>query len=107
MDHTLSLVLWVPLFLGEQGHNTQENTANQDNKSTMLLAKNGKMSHGKRSRALNIQCFYIADQIKHGNIKIRHCNADKMTSDCVNKGPQGVKFRKFGNQIVGFDEELE
>ena len=54
VDCALPLALRVSLFLGEQGHNVQENTANQDNKSTILSAKNGKTSSGKRTGALNI-----------------------------------------------------
>ena len=55
VDHTLPLVPWAPLFLGEQGHNVQENVTNKDNKSTMSLDKNGKTSSRKQTGALNIQ----------------------------------------------------
>ena len=80
----------------------------QDDESAMLLAKNGKTSSGKRTRALNIQHFHNVEQIKCGNVEIRCCNADEMTSDCMSKGLQGAKFRKFRNQIMGVDdEELE
>ena len=54
VECTLPLALWVPSFLGEQGHNVEENTMSQDDKSTMSLSKNGKTSSGKRTRAVNI-----------------------------------------------------
>ena len=49
VDHALPLALWAPLFLKEQGYKVKENTVKQDNKSTILLAKNGKTSSGKRT----------------------------------------------------------
>ena len=66
----LPLVLWVPLFLKEQGYEVRENIVKQDNKSTILLAKNGKTSSGKQTRAINVRYFYITDQIKRGNMSI-------------------------------------
>ena len=47
VDQVLPLALWVPLFLKEQGHDVKDNIAQQDNKSAILLAKNGKTSSGK------------------------------------------------------------
>ena len=54
VDCILPLVLWVPLFLKEQGHEVKENVVHQDNKSTISLAKNGKASSGEQTRAVNI-----------------------------------------------------
>ena len=39
------------------------------------------------------------------SMEIGHCDTDEMMSDCMNEGPQGVKFRKFRNQIVDFESE--
>ena len=47
VDQVLPLALWVPPFLKEQGCKVQENVVKQDDKSTVLLAKNGKASLGK------------------------------------------------------------
>ena len=47
VDQALPLVLWVLLFLKEQGHDVKENIVKQDNKSAMLPAKNGETSSGK------------------------------------------------------------
>ena len=94
-DQVLPLVLWAPLFLKEQGHEVKENIAKQDNESAILLAKNGKTSSGKRTRAIDVLHFHITDQIKRGNINIECCPTDEMTSDYMSEGLQGVKFRKF------------
>ena len=39
VDQTLLMALWVPLFLGAQGHNIKENIIYQDNMSVILLKK--------------------------------------------------------------------
>ena len=96
---------YSPLFLKEQGHEVKENAVKQDNKSATLLAKNGKTSSGKRTRAINIRCFCITDQIKRGNASVEYCPTDEMTSDCMSKRSQGIKFRKFRHRIMGFSGE--
>ena len=101
----LPLALWVPLFLKEQGCEVKENIVKQDNESAILLAKNGKTSSGKRTRAINVRYFCIADQIKRGNMSVEYCLTDEMTSDYMSEGPQGVKFQKFQHRIVGFSVE--
>ncbi len=103
VDYVLPMVLWVPLFLKEQGYDVEENLVLQDNKSTILLAKNGKASSGKRTRAINIRYFYITDQIERGNLTIDYCPTDKMTGDYLSKGLQGIKFEKFRRDIMGFE----
>ena len=55
----LPLVLWTKLFLEEQGYKVESNKVYQDNKSTILLAKNGKKSSSKRTRAINISQLII------------------------------------------------
>ena len=105
VDYILPLVPWVPLFLKAQGYEVKENTIFQDNKSTILLAKNGKASSGKQTRAVNIRYFYIKDQIERGNVSIEYCDADNMMSDYMSKGSQGLKFQKFRHRIMGFSGE--
>ena len=93
VDQILPLVLWVPLFMEAQGYKVEKNTIYQDNKSCILMAKNGKRSSGKRTRALNICYFYITDQIERGNVEIKYCPTDEMTGDYMSKGLQGFKFK--------------
>ena len=95
VDQVLPIALWIPLFMEAQGYSISSNIVKQDNKSTILLAENGKTSSGKRTRALNVQYFYIKDQIDRGNITIEYCPTDNMVGDYMTKGLQGVKFNKF------------
>ena len=45
----------------------------EDNRSTMLLMKNGKLSSGKRTKHLDIRYFYVKDLVDRGIIKVDHC----------------------------------
>ena len=49
VDDVISNVLWTKLFMEAQGIEVKENIIFQDNKSTILLAENGRNSAGKRS----------------------------------------------------------
>jgi len=45
-------------------------TIYQDNKSTILIAENGKSSSSKQTRHLNIRYYFVTDQIKKGHVKV-------------------------------------
>jgi hypothetical protein len=76
------MILWTKLFLEAQGYDVEKNIVYQDNKSAILLETNGgKKSSGKQTRALNIRCFFITDQVEKGNAQIEHCRTDNMVSD--------------------------
>ena len=62
---------------------------------------NGRKSAGKRSRALNIRYFFIADQVEKGSIRIEYCPTDKMIGDFMTKPLQGQKFKVFKKAILG------
>ena len=62
-DDLMSQVPWTELFLEAQGCHVKDNTVCQDDKSTVLLQKNGRAGAGKRSRHLNAKLFCITDLI--------------------------------------------
>ena len=74
----------------------------QDNKSVILLERNGKQSMGKQTWALNICYYMISDQLAKGSIHVTYCLTDNMIADYMIKGLQGMKFAKFRQQIIGF-----
>ena len=53
-DDATTMMLWTKLLMEEQGYNIDENILYQDNKSAILLEKNGRESMGKQSCALNV-----------------------------------------------------
>ena len=97
----LPLVMWVPLFLEEQGHPTETNCVCQDNNSAILLEKNGNESSSKRTRTINMQYFMVTDLVKRGELDIVHCPTDKMTGDYFTKSLQGTKLSTFQKIIMG------
>jgi len=101
VDDAVTQMLWTRLFMEEQGYPIKENILYQDNKSCILLAKNGRASAGKRSRAINIRYFFITDQVEKGHIKIEYCPTDDMWADFQTKAVQGDKFRKLRGLIQG------
>ena len=59
VDDMSVMVLWTRLFMEAQGYEIKQNILYQDNKSTILLEKNGKRSSSKRTRAFNIRYFFL------------------------------------------------
>ena len=101
VHQALPEVLWVPLFLEEQGHEADKNVVCQDNQSAISLEKNGEKSSGECTRHLSIQFFMVTDQAEKGHTVIKCCLTDEMIDDFMTKGPQGIKFEKFRKAIVG------
>jgi hypothetical protein len=101
VDDAMTLILWTKLFLQAQGYRIDKNILYQDNKSTILLAKNGKRSSSKRTRALNIRYFFVTDQVEKGNLSIEYCPTDEMVADYMTKPLSGAKFRKFKKRLMG------
>ena len=57
IDNSIGQVLWTRHFLATT-------TIYQDNKSTIILAENGKTSSSKRTKHLDIRYFFVTDKIK-------------------------------------------
>ena len=102
VDDTAALILWTKLFMEQQGYPIKENIVYQDNKSAILLEKNGKCSSGSRTRALDIRYFFVTDQVEKGNISIEYCHTNEMTGDFMTKPLLGQAFRKFRDRIMGY-----
>ena len=100
-DDAATMMLWTKLFMEEQGYKIEENVLYQDNKSAILLEKNGRISMGKQSHALNVRIFFISDQVNQGNLNVKYCPTDEMIGDFMTKPLQGSKFMKFRKIIMG------
>ena len=93
------------LFLKAQGHEVEDNILYQDNKSAILLEKNGKASSSKRTRHLNIRHFFVTDQVSKGNLRVECCPTDQMLADCFTKPTTGAKFWKLWKAIMNPNRE--
>ena len=78
-----------------------DNMMFQDNRSSMLLAKNGKASSSKRTKHINIRYFFITNRISKGKISVAWCPTEDMIGDCMTKPLQGSQFRRFRDLIMG------
>jgi len=66
IDDSMGQILWTRHFLAAQGEHGPITKIYQDNKSTILLAENGKTSSSKRRKHLNVRYFFVMDMIKKG-----------------------------------------
>ena len=94
--------LWLTLFMSEQGYEIKNNVLYQDNKSTMLMLKNGRNSCTGNSRHINIRYFFVKDRIDKGELRIEYCASSIMLADFFTKPLQGRLFKKFRDVIMGY-----
>ena len=67
----------------------------------MLLERNGKASSGKRTKHINVQYFFITDQIWKGEARVECCPTKEMVADFLTKPLQGANFKRFRDLIMG------
>ena len=84
-----------------QGYQVQDNILFQDNKSAILLEKNGKALSSKCTKHVNIRYFFITDRVDKGDVSLVWCPTGDMIGDFMTKPLQGALFRKFRDQIMG------
>jgi hypothetical protein len=87
--------------LEAQGYSVNDNILFQDNKSAILLERNGKASSSKRTKHTAIRYFFITDRVTNGNLTISWCPTADMIGDYMTKPLQGASFRKFRDLIMG------
>ena len=86
-----------------QGYEVTKNILYQDNKSSILLEKNGKASSSKRTRHISIRYFFVTDRIAKGELTVEWCPTENMIADFMTKPLQGTIFRKFRYIVMGVD----
>ena len=103
----LGVMMWCKYFIEAQGYTIDNNLLYQDNKSTILLAKNGRMSAGKGSRHIHHRFFLITDKIEKGDVTVEHRGTKEMWADGNTKALQGAGFRTFRSKIMGIPEDYD
>ena len=81
----LAIMMWCKYFMEAQGYSIDNNILYQDNKSTILLAKSGRMSAGKNSKHIKNSFFLITDKVAQGDLEIQYKGTDKMWADMNTK----------------------
>ena len=94
LANVLGMIVWCKYFMAAQGYTIESNLLYQDNKSTILLAKNRKMSAGKNSKYIRNRLFLITDKVAKGDLSIHHMGTKNMWADVKTKPVQGLLFEK-------------
>jgi len=102
VNDKMGQVLWTKYFLEAQGYDVPT-ILFQDNKSAMLMEKNGRSSSTKRTRHINIRYFFITDCIQQEKLSKEYCLTDDMLGDFGTKPLQGKKFRDFRQMLLNED----
>ena len=101
VDEMLAQILWTRLFMKAQGIEVTDNILYQDNKSAILLEKNGRLSSSKRTKHIEVRYYYVADRIANGDLTVVWCPTDQMIADFLTKPLQGRMFLKFRDKLMG------
>ena len=105
------MMMWCKYFMEAQGYTVDSNVLYQDNKSTILLAKNGRMSAGKNSKHIHNRFFLITDKIAQGDLEVKYAPTKQMWADANTKPLQGQLFREMRSKIMGceidYDDDVE
>jgi hypothetical protein len=99
VDDALPTVQWAQSLMFDQGYDLNT-VLKEDNKSTMLLMKNGRLSSGKHTKHFDIRYFYVKDLLEQGIVSIEHCATEEMIADFFTKPIQGKKFQTMRDIIL-------
>ena len=94
IDDALKHIMWGFYFIQARGYEVTKNIIVQDNKSNILMAKNGRFSCSKRTKHIKNRYFIIKDKIGKGEVIIKYCPTGKMWADINTKYLQGILFYK-------------
>jgi hypothetical protein len=101
VDDLMSLIIWSHNFLKAQRYAVVDNILHQDNRSAILLEKNGKMSSGKHTKHIAIYYFFVTDRIGAGKICPKWCPTGETIAGFLTKPLQGAMFWKFRDLLMG------
>ncbi len=100
-------MLWSLHFIQVQGYGVECVGLYQDNISTQLLIKNGKMSSGKKIKHIKAEFIFIKDRVDDGEIRVIDCPSKKMWADIMTKPLQGTAFRVMRAELMNCDVNYE
>jgi Reverse transcriptase (RNA-dependent DNA polymerase) len=87
----LPSTIWARSFLQAQGYSISNNSFLQDNKSAILLERNGRASSSQRTRHIDIRFFPFKDRITTEHIDVIFCptrrNACRFLHETITRCP--------------------
>jgi hypothetical protein len=94
-DDFMPEICWTRYFMKAQGYDVKDNVLFQDNKSSILLEKNGKASSSKRTKHINIRYFFITNIVSKEEVLVVWCPTGDMIGDYATKPLQGGSIPEF------------
>ncbi len=94
VNDMMPIICWTRYILLSQGYGIIEDLLLQDNRSSILLERNGRASSGKRTRHINIRYYFITDWVNMKEISIDWCPTKKMVADYMSKPIQRSLFQR-------------
>ena len=79
------MMMWCKYFMEAKGYAIENHILYQDNKSTILLENNGRMSAGKNSKHIKNMFLLITDKVDMGDIDIQHKGMEEFWADVNTK----------------------
>ena len=107
IDDALPCILWCRYFIEAQGYTIEQNILYQDNKSTILLATNGRWFSSKRTKHIKSRYFSVKDKIDQGELEVQYMPTEKMWCDTLTKPKQGKGFCIDRSRIMNCDEDYD
>jgi hypothetical protein len=85
-------ICWTIYFMKAQGYGVKDNVLFEDNKSSIILEKNGKASRSKHTKYINIRYLFITDRVKKEELSVVWFHTGDMIGDLATKPLQGALF---------------
>ena len=99
----LPQMLWTLRFLQGQGFKVNGTILYQDNKSAILLEKNGQASSSRRTRHIKLRYYFVKEHVDDGTIRIEYCPTKEMSADYFTKPLQGSLFYTQRDEVMNID----
>ena len=90
-----------------QGYDIKDNILYQDNKSTILLATNGRMSASSRLKHVHTRFYLVKDHQDRGEVDVRYEPTGKMWSDIMTKPEQDKAYRMMRGMLMNIPEDYD
>ena len=96
--------IWLQQLMSDlMNKNIQEMVINEDNQSTICLAKNQQI-HG-RTKHIDIKFHFVCDLVEAGRIKVVYCASENMIAEILTKGLCINQFEML-RQLAGIAEDI-
>ena len=107
IDDAQKSIIWGLYFIQAQGYEVTNNILMQENKSTILLAKNVRFYSSKITKHSKHRYFIIKDNIGKGEIIIQYCPTGGMLVNINTKALQESLFYKMRGRLVSIIEDYD